>query len=71
MIDHVERLMVVFERVFHTLANICLIIMLVINMVQITSRAVFDLGISMVFPWTVFFFCWSVFFGFFVIFAAF
>ena len=67
MIDHVERLMVVFERVFHTLANICLIIMLVINMVQITSRAVFDLGISMVFPWTVFFFCWSVFFGFFVL----
>ena len=67
MIDHAERLMVVFERIFHSLANICLIIMLVINMVQITSRAVFDLGISMVFPWTVFFFSWSVFFGFFVL----
>ena len=41
--------------------------MLVINMVQITSRAVFDLGISLVFPWTVFLFCWSVFFAFFVL----
>ena len=67
MIDKAERFLFTFERIFHALANICLIIMLVINMIQITSRALFDLGISLVFPWTVFLFCWSVFFAFFVL----
>ncbi|MEK9723182.1 MAG: TRAP transporter small permease, partial [Rhodospirillaceae bacterium] len=45
----------------------CLVIMLLLNMTQIISRAVIDKGISLVFPWTVFLFCWSVFFGFFVL----
>ena len=67
MIDRIERFMTVCERVFHALANICLIIMLVANMTQIASRAIIDKGISLVFPWTVFLFCWSVFFGFFVL----
>jgi TRAP-type C4-dicarboxylate transport system permease small subunit len=67
MIDRIERLMGVCERAFLVLANSCLIIMLFGNMVQITSRAVFDKGISLVFPWTVFLFSWAVFFGFFVI----
>ena len=56
----------VCERVFLVLANSCLVIMLVGNMAQITTRAVFDKGIQLVFPWTVFFFSWAVFFGFFV-----
>ena len=57
----------VCERLFHALANICLILMLVANITQIASRAIFDKGISLVFPWTVFLFCWAVFFGFFVL----
>lgn len=57
----------VCERVFLVLANSCLVIMLVGNMGQVTTRALFDKGIQLVFPWTVFFFSWAVFFGFFVI----
>ena len=67
MIDRIERVMGVCERVFLVLANSCLIIMLIGNMTQITSRALFDKGIALVFPWTVFFFSWAVFFGFYVI----
>ena len=67
MIDKADNLLGVCERTFQALANICLIIMLVANMAQITSRAVIDQGISMVFPWTVFLFSWAVFFGFFVL----
>ncbi|MDP6788834.1 MAG: TRAP transporter small permease subunit [Rhodospirillales bacterium] len=67
MIDRIERVMGVCERAFLVLANICLIIMLIGNMAQITTRAVFDQGIILVFPWTVFLFSWSVFFGFYVI----
>ena len=67
MIDRIESWMGVCERAFLVLANICLIIMLVANMLQITSRALFDQGIILVFSWTVFLFSWSVFFGFFVI----
>ncbi len=59
--------MAVCEHAFLVLANCCLIIMLVANMLQITSRALFDQGIILVFSWTVFLFSWSVFFGFFVI----
>ncbi len=67
MIDRIDNVMLFFQRMFLALANICLIIMLVINMTQITTRAVLDMGISWVFPWTVFLFCWSIFFGFFVL----
>ena len=67
LIDRIEGLMGVCERAFLVLANTCLIVMLTGNMAQITSRAVFDKGIALVFPWTVFFFAWAVFFGFFVI----
>jgi TRAP-type C4-dicarboxylate transport system permease small subunit len=67
LIDRIDHLLGVCERTFQALANSCLIIMLIGNMVQISSRAIFDLGISMVFPWTVFLFVWAIFFGFFVL----
>ncbi len=67
LIDKADYLMGVCERTFQTLANSCLIIMLVANMAQIATRAILDQGISMVFPWTVFLFSWAVFFGFFVL----
>ena len=63
----VDRLLGVCERLFLVLANTCLGIMLVINMANIASRALFDKGIQWVFPWSVVLFVWMTFFGFFVL----
>jgi len=63
----VDRGLGVCERLFLVLANTCLAIMLVINMMNIASRAVFDKGIGWVFPWSVVLFVWMTFFGFFVL----
>ena len=67
VVDRVDRLLDVCERVFLVLANTCLAVMLAINMVNISSRAVFDKGIQWVFPWSVVLFVWMTFFGFFVL----
>jgi len=67
VIDGVERLLSVCERVFLVLANACLIIMLAINTANIAQRAAIDKGITWVFPWTGVLFVWMTFFGFFVI----
>lgn len=67
VIHGVDRLLGVIERLFLVLANLCLIAMLCASMSQIASRAIWDKGIAIVFPWTVFLFCWMVFFGFFVV----
>ena len=67
VVDRVDRLLDVCERVFLVLANACLAIMLAINMVNISSRAIFDKGIPWVFPWSVVLFVWMTFFGFFVL----
>ena len=67
MAAQVERLLAVSERVFWTIANICLLLMLAGNMLQIARRAIFDKGIPLVFPWTVFLFVWMCFFGWFVV----
>ncbi len=63
----VERLLGVCERVFHVFANICLALMLALNIANIASRAVFDKGIVWVFPWSVVLFVWMTFFGFYVL----
>lgn len=55
------------ERVFLVVANGLLIGMLGINLVNILSRLLFDVGIIWVFPWTSVMFVWMVFFGFFVV----
>jgi TRAP-type C4-dicarboxylate transport system permease small subunit len=41
--------------------------MLVANMANIASRALFDKGIIYVFPWSIVLFVWMTFFGFFVV----
>ena len=63
----VDRGLGVCERLFLVLANTCLAVTLVINMMNIASRAVFDKGIGWVFPWSVVLFVWMTFFGFFVL----
>ena len=67
MVAHVERLLSVCERLFWVIANTCLLLMLSANILQIARRAIFDKGIPLVFPWTVFLFVWMCFFGWFVI----
>ena len=67
MVTQVERLLALCERVFWAIANICLLLMLAGNMLQIARRAIFDKGIPLVFPWTVFLFVWMCFFGWFVV----
>ena len=62
-----EALLATAERVFLVVANGLLIGMLAINLVNILSRLVFDVGIIWVFPWTTVMFVWMVFFGFFVV----
>lgn len=57
----------VCERGFLLLANVILITMLAINTLNITSRAVFDISLVWVFPWTAFLFVWLTFVTFFVI----
>jgi|TARA_B100000959_G_scaffold225124_1_gene239167 TRAP-type C4-dicarboxylate transport system permease small subunit len=67
IVDLVNRLLGVCERLFHVLANACLAAMLGLNIVNIALRAITDKGITWVFPWTVVLFVWMTFFGFFVL----
>ena len=67
IVDLVNRLLGVCERLFHVLANACLAVMLGLNIVNIALRAITDKGITWVFPWTVVLFVWMTFFGFFVL----
>lgn len=55
------------ERVFLAAANVLLLGILAINIVNILSRLLFDLGIIWVFPWTRVMFVWMIFLAFFVI----
>ena len=67
LVHLVDRWLGVGERIFLVLANVCLATMLVFNIINIASRAVFDIGITFIFPWSVVLFVWMTFFGFFVI----
>lgn len=56
------------ERLFLAGANGLLLTMLAINLANILSRLIWDIGIIWVFPWTGVLFVWSIFLAFFVIF---
>lgn len=55
------------ERAFLVLANVMLLVIMAINLVNILSRLLLDVGIIWVFPWTQVLFVWMVFLAFFVI----
>jgi TRAP-type C4-dicarboxylate transport system permease small subunit len=55
------------DRIFLAAANGLLLAMLAINLANILSRLVLDLGIIWVFPWTGVLFVWTIFLGFFCI----
>ena len=59
-----NRALDICGRVFHVSAEVCLVVMLVANIANIASRAIFDKGLVLVFPWTVVLFVWLVSFGF-------
>jgi TRAP-type C4-dicarboxylate transport system permease small subunit len=67
LIDRLDRALGLCERLFLALANWCLAAMLVANMLNIASRALFDKGLVYVFPWSVVLFVWMTFLGFFVV----
>ncbi|WP_052341225.1 TRAP transporter small permease [Salinarimonas rosea] len=55
------------DRIFLAAANGLLLAMLAINLANILSRLILDLGIIWVFPWTGVLFVWTIFLGFFCI----
>lgn len=67
MIRRLDGLLAGIEQVFLVLANAILLGILAINLVNILSRLLFDIGIIWVFPWTRVLFVWMVFLAFFVI----
>lgn len=54
-------------QVFLALANGCLAVLLIINVMNIASRGIWDRGLQWVFPWSTVLFVWMTFFGFFVL----
>lgn len=67
MIGALARFLAACERLFMTAANLLLLGILAINIVNILSRLLLDLGIIWVFPWTRVMFVWMIFLAFFVI----
>ena len=67
IMEGVDRLLGLCERLFLALANGCLAILLAINTLNISSRAIWDSGLQWVFPWSTVLFVWMSFFGFYVV----
>ena len=67
LVEGVDRLLGICERLFLVLANGCLAILLTINTLNITSRAIWDSGLQWVFPRSTVLFVWMSFFGFYVV----
>lgn len=67
LIERADRLLGVCERLFLALANGCLAVLLVINVLNIASRGIWDRGLQWVFPWSTVMFVWMSFFGFYVV----
>ena len=67
MIDAIESLLARLETLFLRLANGCLALMLVGNMINIVIRMVTDRALLFVFPWTTVLFVWCSFIGMYVV----
>jgi len=65
--DFLETALAAAERLFLVLANLCLLLMLALNIVNIGWRGIVDESLNFVWPWTGLLFVWMSFFGFFVI----
>jgi len=67
LVERSDRLLGICERLFLALANGCLATLLIINVLNISSRAIWDRGLQWVFPWSTVLFVWMTFFGFYVV----
>ena len=67
LIRALDRFLGCSERAFLLLANGCLALMLVANMINMAIRAVFDTSFVQVWPWTMLLFVWSIYLGFYVL----
>ena len=67
LIRALDRFLAFWERVFLLLANGCLAIMLIANMINMAVRAMFDTSFVQVWPWTMLLFVWSLYLGFYVL----
>lgn len=67
MLNLFDKALAAAERLFFVGANMCLIVILLINTANIASRFLFERGLIWVFPWTTVLFVWMVFLGFFVL----
>ena len=67
LIRALDRFLAFADRAFLVLANGCLAVMLVANMINMTVRAVFDTSFVQIWPWTMLLFVWSIYLGFFVL----
>ena len=67
MIRLLDGVLAGVEHLFLVLANAILLGILAINLANVLSRLLFDVGIIWVFPWTRVLFVWMVFLAFFVI----
>ena len=67
LIRALDRFLGFWERAFLLLANGCLALMLVANMINMAVRAVFDTSFVQVWPWTMLLFVWSIYLGFYVL----
>lgn len=67
LIRALDRFLGFCEHAFLLLANGCLAVMLVANMINMAVRAVFDTSFVQVWPWTMLLFVWSIYLGFYVL----
>ena len=67
LIRALDRFLGFWERTFLLLANGCLAVMLVANMINMAVRGVFDTSFVQVWPWTMLLFVWSIYLGFYVL----
>ena len=66
VIQPLDRVLGVFERWFHVIANLCLIVMLFGTAVTIVLRPI-NVSFYWIWPWTMVCFVWMSFFGFYVV----
>ncbi len=67
LVEYANRLLHRSGQLFLVLANGCLAVLLVINVLNIASRGIWDRGLQWVFPWSTVLFVWMTFFGFYVL----
>ena len=67
IVRRVDRILEFCGHLFLVLANSCLAVLLVINVLNIASRGIWDRGLQWVFPWSTVLFVWMSFFGFYVL----